>query len=139
MSDPADIITRCTQIVAALLEAKEEVGITHCELRFEGQGVDMVTPGIIVLLSPPTVPLGSTRGMPWQSWEVTLFILPRAKAIVSDEITDAMRIAQKAHMVVRRTARDLVLNADEPFSIVRSTPTQVICTVSYDAPFNLFP
>lgn len=139
MTDPSALISQCLAVVTNLLTASETVGIKVAELRFEGQGVDILTPGIIVMLSPPSS-LGNARALPAaQLWELTLFIAPAPGQTLTGEIIAAMRIAQQAHLIVRRTLRESMLSQNEPFAIVKSVPNNVIFAVNYDIPFALFP
>jgi hypothetical protein len=139
VTDPSVLTGYGAAVAAALVAAKETVGIATAELRFEGQGVEIVTPGIIVMLAPPE-PVPPARGIPAaQLWQMTLFIAPASDASLADEVAQGMRIAQAAHMVVRRTVRDARLAETEPFAFVRTTPNNVICAVNYDLPFALFP
>ncbi|MCZ7556796.1 MAG: hypothetical protein M5R41_10395 [Bacteroidia bacterium] len=139
MTNPQDFIDMAEAIAQALADAATEIGITTAELRFEGQGVDMVAPGIIVMFSPPAAP-DAARGLPqFQSWELTLFVCASAKATVAHAAVEAMTIAQKAHMILRAWRGMLELNAAEPFAFVRALPDNFICAVNYDVPFSLFP
>ena len=140
MTNPQDIVTLGTGIVTLLLDNADDIGIKTAELRFEGQGVDIATPGIIVMLSPPASP-DMARGLPqMQAWECTLFICPEATAIVAHSAVAAMTIAQKAHLLLRRPYRGVLnLDASEPFAIVSALPDNFICVVNYNVPFSLFP
>lgn len=139
MSAAGDIVDLGTAVVAALNAAAADIGIRAAELRFEGQGVDVVAPGVIVMLAPPSSPDGVALPA-FQQWECTLFICASGAATVAQAAIAAMTIAQKAHALLRPAFRgQLELNAAEPFAIVRALPTNFICAVNYDVPFSLFP
>ena len=135
---PAELITKLGDLVAAVNTDAESIGINACELRLDGGGVDIVTPGIIAMLTPPTSPLAGAQGIPSQPWELTWYILPKATGSAAADLQSAMEIAQRLHDLVSAAWRSCELAA-EPFSIIRAQPTTTICTLNYDVLFSLFP
>lgn len=130
MSTP-DIIN-VARGLASMLASVVQPKLAQSELRFEGQGVDVVRPGVIVMLSPPAKlpPVPSLLMFPW---EITVFAVPDSAATVAEEAAAAMHMLAVIDRAIRFSDyHALQLSADEPVSFVSMVPNNVICALNYE-------
>lgn len=134
MKDPKELIDYLRGIPAFLRKQKELTGVT-VEARIEGQGVEIVKPGIIVMLSAPQSAYGRVGAL---QWPVTIFALPDHKAEWMDEVTEGLRLLKHVTDILQFSDyRALQLDPQQPVTFVQSIPGNSVYAVQLLTPFTL--